>query len=70
MENIQIKKARFFYFMLRYNGNPVVYHTKLSKEVRVCSIKGTDFEITLEGVNNAWEAKTLCLQAWKDNQNE
>lgn len=65
----QADASRLFYTMYREaNKLPVVLHTKLSGGLSVCSVKGHDFEISLDARNfcNAWEMKAECLRQFME----
>ena len=64
----QHEVSRNFYMLFRKaNKLPVVHHTRISKEICVCHVKGTDFEIEIYNATNAWEAKLECLQKYTIN---
>jgi hypothetical protein len=69
MESCNIEAVRIFYVTFRLTHSlPPVQHTRMSERIRVCCVKDTDFERMYEDVTNAWEAKSLCLQAYLESK--
>ena len=52
------------------SGIETVYHTRLDSEVCVCSIKGTEFEMEIYNALNAWEAKSQCIMAYRQQKDD
>lgn len=73
MENSQTARSREYYMITRaLTGSPPVQHTKLSEDTRVLSIKGTDYEKTIDmnGYVNLWEAKAQLILQWSESLKE